>query len=90
MAKGIEMSEIWDERLHEILGNKKCSLCGKKLQMGKNFILKERKFFHEQCYRKIKAKQIREGKVKIDRSVENAEKRLNRTISKSSFGEETN
>jgi len=81
------MSERWDERLEEILGKKRCNVCGKKLQIGKIFVLKERKFFHELCYRKIKAEHLKEGKVDIDEVAENTEKSFDRTISKPSIGE---
>ncbi len=75
------MAEIWDEGLEKILGEKKCSFCGKRLQLGKSFILRERKFFHEKCYRRKKADQIRKGRIEIDELVGTNRKSLGKNIS---------
>ncbi len=63
------MVEIWDKGLENKLGKKRCTFCGENLKLGNNFILRERKFFHEMCYREKKAEQIRNGKVGIDEFV---------------------
>jgi len=84
------MVEIWDEDFENILGKKRCSFCGEKLQLGKSFILSERKFFHEKCYRRKKAEQIRKGRVEIDELIGNNRKSLGKNFSLSSIGEGEN
>ena len=84
------MVEIWDEDFEKILGKKRCSYCGKRLQLGKIFILRERKFFHEKCYRRKKAEEIRKGKVEIDELVGTNRKSLGKNISASTMGEKDN
>ncbi|MEF8832301.1 MAG: hypothetical protein V5A66_02145 [Candidatus Thermoplasmatota archaeon] len=83
------MVEIWDEELDKRLDKKICDVCGEKLEVGEDFILKDKKFFHERCYRKQKAEQIKEGDIEIDESVEKSEKDFDKNISNSSFGEES-
>jgi len=87
--KGIKMGETWDEGLENKLGKKRCSICGERLQIGKVFILKERMFFHEGCYRKKKAEQLKEGKIEMDELTESSQKRSNGYFSKPSFGKRT-
>ncbi len=84
------MGETWDEVLEDKLGKKRCSVCGEGLHLGKTFILKERKFFHEECYRKKRAHQLKKGKIEIDELTKRPQERSNEYFSKPSFGERAN
>ncbi len=81
------MVETWDEGLEKILGKKRCCVCENELMIGKYFILKNRKFFHEECYRRKKADEIKNGKCEIDDLTEISKKRIDKNFSKPLFGE---
>ncbi|MFW5945654.1 MAG: hypothetical protein ACOCSJ_03905 [Candidatus Natronoplasma sp.] len=81
------MGETWDEGPENKLGKKRCSVCGERLQIGKVFILKEGKFFHERCYREKKAEQLKKGKIEMDELTERSQERSNEDFYKPSLGE---
>ncbi len=58
------MIERWLPELEEILGKKRCSVCGEELEIGDDFLLKERKYFHPECYFKEKAENFEDREEK--------------------------